>query len=686
MVSFFRIDKGYSQLRIGIDIGGTFTDFVAVGEDGSVRLVKLPSTPDDYGLAIEQGLRALLDEEGPDASSVTDIVHGTTVAANAILSGTWAKTGLITTEGFRDVLEIGRLRTPRLYDLAWEKPRPIVPRHLRVEVHERIRADGSVSIPFDHSSLTRAISKLKDEGVESIAVCLLNAYANPEHEQIVAAAFSSQDGPPVTLSHQVLPEIREYERTSTTVVNAAVAPIVRVYLRGLQGRLDTLGIDAPVWIMQSAGGVTDVDSAASYPVRIIESGPAAGVVASAELGRRIGVKDVIAFDMGGTTAKASLIEDGALSRAADFEVGGGVSHSSRLMSGAGYHIRTPCVDLSEVGAGGGSIIRVDAGGALQVGPESAGADPGPVCYGHGGSQPTITDACLALGYLGNNLAGGTVHLDTESARSAIDEQVAQLMQLSVEEASHGACRVAAARMVRAVRAVTAERGRDPRNYALLASGGSGPMHAATMARELGLSRIIIPPAPGVFSAFGLLAAPLQFDLVRMILRRLDDLSDDLVKIVAELTTEARQQLPEATIETTGDLRYTGQSHELQIPFPEGAPPTDLRAAFEEEHERTYGHRSEQDPVELVCLRVRASAKSQEIFGRGGKETEIVNTERNAYFGADAGWIATPVVSRSMVATDTTTGPAIIQDEDATTIVPPWATYHRDEWENIVITV
>lgn len=673
-------------MRIGIDIGGTFTDFVAVDDAGSVRLAKVPSTPDDYGLAIEQGLRTLLDGDGPDASSVTDIVHGTTVAANAILSGAWAKTGLITTEGFRDVLEIGRLRTPRLYNLTWEKPRPIVPRHLRVEVLERVRADGSVAIPFDHSSLTIAVRKLKEEGVESVAVCLLNAYANPEHEQIVADAFTSNEAPTVTLSHQVLPEIREYERTSTTVVNAAVIPLVRVYLQGLQGRLDVLGIDAPVWIMQSAGGVTDVDSAASYPVRIIESGPAAGVVASAELGRKIGVKDLIAFDMGGTTAKASLIENGALSRAADFEVGGGFSHSSRLMSGAGYHIRTPCIDLSEVGAGGGSIIRVDAGGALQVGPESAGADPGPVCYGQGGTHPTITDACLTLGYLGHDLAGGAVRLDPDAARSIITKQVAGSLGLSVEEASHGACRVAAARMVRAVRAVTAERGRDPRNYALLASGGSGPMHAATMARELGLSRIIIPPAPGVFSAFGLLAAPLQFDLVRMILRPLDDLSHDLVEIVAQLASDAREQLPGADIETTGDLRYTGQSHELQIPFPEGAPPTDLRAAFEDEHERTYGHRSKEDPVELLCLRVRASAPSQVVFGQSEQEKETKTAERKAYFGTDSGWIDTPVVSRSAIAEQATSGPVIIEDADATTVVPHWAMCLRDEWGNVVITI
>ncbi len=674
-------------MRIGIDIGGTFTDFVAVDSTASVHLLKIPSTPDDYGVAIEQGLRSLLERSGHDGSSVADIVHGTTVAANAILNGNWASTGLITTQGFRDVLEIGRLRMPRLYDLTWEKPPPIVPRRLRVEVRERTRADGSIAEPLVLTDVEDAVQQLRDEGVESIAVCLLNAYANPQHEQAVEAKLSGVDDPAVTLSHRVLPEIREYERTSTTVVNAAVMPPVRKYLQGLQGRLNGLNVRAPVWIMQSAGGITDVDSAA-YPVRIIESGPAAGVVAAAELGRRIGIDDLIAFDMGGTTAKASLIENGALPRAADFEVGGGFSHSSRLMSGAGYHIRTPCIDLSEVGAGGGSIIRVDAGGALQVGPESAGADPGPVCYGMGGRRPTITDACLLLGYLGaGGLASGTVSLDPDAAQAVVEAKIANVLDLPVEEACFGACRVAAARMVRAVREVTAERGRDPRNYQLLAAGGSGPMHAVAMARELGVTRIVIPPTPGVFSAFGLLTAPLQIDLVRTLLHQLETLSvDELHATVSDLTDEARKRLPDASIEATSDLRYAGQSHELQIAIPNDATPADLRTVFEAEHERTYGHRSEKDPVQLVCLRVRATVRSAEVFSRRDTRAETVTTGRDVYFGKEIGWVETGVVNRAAVETSPTDGPMIVEDDDATTVIPPGAKCHRDEWDNLIITV
>ena len=675
-------------MRIGIDIGGTFTDFVAIDDSGSVWLHKIPSTPEDYGLAIEQGLRSLFAVANVKGSDVRDIVHGTTVAANAILSGTHARTGLITTQGFRDVLEIGRLRTPRLYDLDWEKPTPVVPRRRRVVVRERIRADGSIDTPLDPQSLADAIEVLKEQKVESIAVCLLNAYANPDHERHVEASLSALQDVDVTLSHQVLPEIREFERTSTTVVNAAVMPPVRKYLTGLTRRLTGLEVEAPVRIMQSGGGITDTDTAAAFPVRIIESGPAAGVVAADALGRRIGVTDLIAFDMGGTTAKASLIEEGSLSRASDFEVGGGVSHSTRLMSGAGYHIRTPCIDLSEVGAGGGSIIRVDAGGALQVGPESAGADPGPVCYGRGGELPTITDACLVLGYLGKDgLAKGTVSLDPDAARAAVDTQIVANSDLSAEEACHGACRVAAGRMVRAVRAVTAERGRDPRAYDLLAAGGSGPMHAAVMARELGVSRIIVPPSPGVFSAFGLLAAPLQIDLVQTMLVRLEEIAtEDLQRIVQDLTEQARERLPEATIDATGDIRYAGQSHELQIALPLDASPNTLRAMFEEEHERTYGHRSEKDPVDLVCLRVRATIKSEEVFGKASGEDATEIRSRPAYFGPEAGWVETPVINRPALGVENTDGPMIVEEDDATTVVPPWAAVHRDPQGNIIITL
>jgi N-methylhydantoinase A len=550
-------------MRIGIDIGGTFTDVVAIGEDGRMALCKLPSTPGDYGRAIVDGVSRVAKGS---VAEVTEVIHGTTVATNAVLSGTGARTGLITTRGFRDVLEIGRLRMPRLYDLSWEKPKPLVPRYLRLEVNERIGADGEVMEALDEESVHLAIERLIEERVVSVAVCLLNAYVNPSHEVRIGELLRAARRWTVTLSSEVLPEIKEYERTSTTVINAYVMPVVRSYLSDLRARLQNLDIDAPLRIMQSAGGVTEAMTAVERPVQILESGPAAGVVAAAALGRRIGCGDLIAFDMGGTTAKASLIEDGRISRISDYEVGGGLSVAGRLMGGGGYAIRVPCIDLAEIGAGGGSILHVDGGGALQVGPASAGADPGPVSYRRGGYRPTLTDASLLLGYLNpDGPAGSSLPLDVAPARSAMREWVASRMDVGEDEAALGAHRIAVARMVRAVRAVSSERGRDPRGYLLLAFGGSGPLHAVGMARALGIQRVLVPPAPGLFSAIGLVSAGLQYDLARTCLKQLTETEPvELQRAFEEMAVEARERLPGSAIENTVDLRYAGQSYELSI--------------------------------------------------------------------------------------------------------------------------
>lgn len=677
-------------MRIGIDIGGTFTDVVGVWGNGQVDVYKLPSTPDDYGRAVVEGVRRMIDTTGVDGAEVAEVIHGTTVAANAILSGTGACTGLITTRGFRDVLEIGRLRMPRLYDLSWEKPPPLVPRRLRLEVTERIAADGRVQTPLDEAEVQAAVDYLKAEGVASVAVCLLNAYVNPVHEAQIGEALRGAGAWTVSLSFEVLPEIREYERTSTAVVNAYVLPVVQSYLRGLRDHLGELGVDAPLRMMQSAGGVTDAQTAAERPVQIIESGPAAGVVAAAALGRRIGCPDLIAFDMGGTTAKAALVEGGQIPRATDYEVGGGISLSGRLMGGGGYPIRVPCVDLAEIGAGGGSLLCVDAGRALRVGPESAGVDPGPVCYTRGGTRPTLTDANLLLGYLNpDGLAGGTIPLDLEAARRCVADAVARPMGLSVEEAALGAHRIAGALMVRAVRAVSAERGRDPRQYDLLAFGGSGPLHAAGMAQNLEIPRILVPAAPGLFCATGLLAAGLQYDLVRTCLKRIDTLGvADFETAFAEMGKEAGRMLSGARLERSADLRYVGQSHELGIPVPEETAeadlPTELKAAFETEHERTYGHRAESDPVEVVAFRLRASLPAPNLplpqtVAPGNK-----GRTRSAYFGASHGWIDTPVLERGDLPSEPVEGPLIVEDYDSTTLVPPGATGCLDAWGNIAM--
>ncbi len=677
-------------MRIGIDVGGTFTDVVAVRAEGQPEVYKLPSTPDDYGRAVVAGVRRIIEATGVSGAEVVELIHGTTVAANAILSGTGARTGLITTAGFRDVLEIGRLRMPRLYDLSWQKPPPLAPRRLRLEVTERIAADGTVQVPLDEAEVQSVVDRLKAEGVESVAVCLLNAYANPVHEARIGEMLQSAGDWAVTLSFEVLPEIREYERTSTTVVNAYVLPVVQAYVRGLRENLRDLGVDAPLRMMQSAGGITDARTAAERPVQIIESGPAAGVVAAAALGRRIGRSDLIAFDMGGTTAKAALVEEGRIPRAADYEVGGGISLSGRLMGGGGYPIRVPCVDLAEIGAGGGSILRVDAGGALQVGPESAGADPGPACYNRGGQAPTLTDANLALGYLNPaGLAGGTLALYPEAAHRCLADAIAGPMGISVEEAALGAHQIAVALMVRAVRAVSAERGRDPRRFDLLAFGGSGPLHAVAMANRLEIPRVLVPPAPGLFCATGLLAASLQYDLVRTCLRRIDALeAADFRAAFAEMAAEAHRMLPGAGLERSADIRYVGQSYELGVPVPEDAEgddlPAGLQAAFEAEHERTYGHRAETDPVEVVAFRLRATLPAPDLPLPRADPSENGDLTRRAYFGADYGWMDTPVLQRGGLPSKPTKGPLIVEDYDSTTLIPPGATGCLDAWRNIVI--
>ncbi|MDE2997675.1 MAG: hydantoinase/oxoprolinase family protein [Gemmatimonadota bacterium] len=680
-------------MRIGIDIGGTFTDVVAVHEDGRVALCKLPSTPGDYGRAIVDGVNRVAEGSGVD---VQEVIHGTTVATNAVLGGTGARTGLITTRGFRDVLEIGRLRMPRLYDLSWEKPRPLVPRYLRLEVKERITAGGDVLEPLDEESVNLAIERLIEERVVSVAVCLLNAYVNPDHEIRIGELLRTAGRWAVTLSSEVLPEIKEYERTSTTVINAYVMPVVRSYLSDLRTRLKTIGVDAPLRIMLSGGGVTEAGTAVERPVLILESGPAAGVVAAASLGRRIGCGNLIAFDMGGTTAKASLIEDGRISRISDYEVGGGLSIAGRLMGGGGYPVKAPSIDLAEIGAGGGSILEVDGGGALHVGPESAGADPGPVSYGRGGDRPTLTDANLLLGYLNpGGPADGCLPLDVETARDVMEECIASKMDVGVDDAALGAHRIAIARMVRAVRAVSSERGRDPRQYSLLAFGGSGPLHAVGMAGELGIRTVLVPPAPGLFSAVGLVSAGLQCDLARTRLEHLLETEPVEIQLALEtMADEVRGRLPGSTVEYIVDLRYAGQSFELPVRAPLGPwdrrTLADLGDAFEAEHERTYGHRSETDTVEMVTLRVRAILPDPplpdgRILAASAESVRTADT-RPAYFGTCPGWVETPVLSRRHLEDSPISGPLIVEDYDATTLVPPNVHARLDEWRNIVIEV
>ena len=502
--------------RLGADIGGTFTDLVIAAPDGGYWTKKLSSTQDDLSRGIIEGMGQLLSEQDVAFESIEEIVHGTTVATNAILQDKGAKTALITTEGFRDVLELRRMRVPSLYSLLYAPPKPLVDRHLRLEVTERVGADGEVLLPLDMDSLHAAINVIREEGAEAVAVCFLHSYRYPDHERAVGEELRRMlQGVFVSLSVDVLPEIREYERTSTTVVNACLGPIVKSYTDSLVRRVKDASSDAPVRIMQSNGGIMSARRAAQTPVQMLESGPAAGVIAADNLGKRLGLKNIITFDMGGTTAKAALIENGSPSYTTDYEIGAGISLSSKLVTGGGHAVKVPVIDLAEVGAGGGSIVRVDAGGALKVGPNSAGSYPGPACYNIGGSEPTVTDANLILGYINPSyLAGGEVELTSSLAESSIRSTVAESLGLSLQDAAHGVHAVANVNMIRAIRAVSTYRGRDPRDFVLLAFGGSGPIHAADMARSLGIGTVVVPPSPGLFSAVGLLQARPEWHFVR----------------------------------------------------------------------------------------------------------------------------------------------------------------------------
>ena len=607
------------SLRIGVDIGGTFTDLVAISADGRIITHKTASTPHDYGEGIVEGLRALLAQR---PGLVTDVLHATTVGSNTVLEAKGAKTALITTRGFRDILEIRDLRMPVLYDMGWTKPRALVERRLRLEVTEKMRPDGSVAVPLDPASLDPVLTMLREENVASVAVCLLHSYANPAHEQAVAQAVQAAlPEVAISVSSKILPEIKEYPRTSTTVINAYVQPVVRAYITALDARLQALGIEAPLQLMQSNGGLASAAFAAGSPAHIIESGPAAGVVGGAALARRLKEARLITFDMGGTTAKAGLVENGEVLRTEAVELGGGVMAGSRLLVGAGYMLKLPAIDLAEVGAGGGSICRLDSAGAPKVGPDSAGASPGPVCYGRGGTMPTITDCNLALGYLDpGGLTGGTMRLGQEAAWAAIDRDLAAPLHLSVEQAAYGMLRLASATMMRAIRAVSVERGRDPRQFALLAFGGNGPLFAAGIAAELGIARIIIPPLPGVFSAFGLLVADAEHHARQSIRVRLDSADAAHLNATIEGLTEAgAKQLvrdgfaaDRQTFHCAAFARYAGQSSEIEVGLPLGSvTPNEIAALFASEHEKTYGFRApDTEAVELISLSVMARGLSE----------------------------------------------------------------------------
>ena len=699
------------RFRIGVDIGGTFTDGTLVDSStGQVTTSKVLTTPVDPASGFISAVNKLLgvnNEVDPD--EIEHVVHATTVATNAIIEGKTAKTAFVTTEGFRDMLEIARQIRPSLYDLQFEKPKPLVPRQLCFEIPERLDAKGNVVTPLDEKALAQIVDQIAETGVTAIAVCLLHSYRNPDHEQKVGEAIKAKiPDVKLSLSSEIVPEFREYLRASTTVINSAVAPIVSTYLASIIEKLHSANINSELLVMQSNGGVYPAESASESPVFMVESGPAAGAVAAASIGSELGYPNVISFDMGGTTAKASLIRDGQPNITKDYSVGGAAQSGTGAFGGAsGYPIRTPVVDLVEIGAGGGSIAWVDSGGALRVGPQSSGADPGPVCYGLGGKEPTITDANLILGRLDPNyFAGGEMTLDTEAANNAISEYCAEPLGLSIEAAAHGIVEIANTAMVNALRLVSVQRGHDPRDFILMGFGGAGPAHVVRLAEQAGIPQVLIPAEPGTTSALGLLVTDVRMESSAALIERADQI--ELSKITNEFErlensgriahSSAASASGEPIFERSIEMRYWGQSFELSVPVPDRKIidadwMSELIESFHESHNTAYGFRADDEPVELVNLRLttigkiaRPQLRKLDIISPDAKVA--IKGKRPVYFGTDSsegGVIHTTVYDRpKLPAGSVFNGPAIVEEPDCTTVIQPSWSVTVDDFGNLLI--
>ena len=648
--------------QIGVDVGGTFTD-VALFLDGDLVTAKVPTTA-DQSVGVIEGIRKACDEAGIAPGEIDTFAHAMTVSVNALLERDGAKTALVTTEGFRDVLEIGRQDRPALDDLDAEKPDPLVPRRRRFELDERATPEG-IERDIDEPAVREIADEIARTGAESVAVCLLFAYAHPGNESRVADILREELSVPVSVSHEVLSEFREFERTATTVADAYVRPAIEGYLGRLVDRARETGLPAPR-VMKSNGGVAEAETVRSQAVTTVLSGPAAGVVGASSVGADTGA---VTFDMGGTSSDVSLVREGEIERSPDTEI-------------AGVPIRTPMVDIETVGAGGGSIAWTDPGGALRVGPESAGADPGPACYGGGGERPTVTDANVVLGYIGEGTAlGGELELDVEAAHEALDGLAAAAGLEDATAAARGVYRVANATMTRAIRSVTVERGYDPRDFDLVAFGGAGPMHAVALADRLGIDRVLVPGPAGVLSAYGLLTADETHDRARTARIRLSEATAEDGRAVYETLVESAlgdvSDTGAARIERAADCRYSGQGFELTVPV-DRFDPDRLAGRFGDAHERAYGYRLE-EPVEAVTLRVTATVGTDRPTPRHAGSGEALRGRREAVF-PDTGRVEATVYDRGALGVgETVAGPAILEQPESTTVVPPaWRGRVRDD--------
>ena len=691
-----------ASARIGVDIGGTFTDLVLLDDKGQVTFTKVSSTPAAPEKAVLTGVEGILKQAGLKTDDVTEVLHGTTVGSNTMLQKVGAKSGLITTKGFRDVLEIGRVRTPTMFDLTWDKPVPLVERRYRLEVDERTLASGEVHRPTPIDEVLKAGEFFRSEGVESVAICFINSYKNGANEKVALEAFQ-QAFPDisVTASISVLPELREYERTSTTVVNAYVLPALRTYLQRLESGLKRIGVNAPLLVSNSNGGLSSARIAQDTPVFFISSGRSAGVVGAGRLGDARNEKELVVFDMGGTTASASLIHEGQLARTNEYEFRAGISTPSRFIKAGGYMMRVPTIDVAEVGSGAGSIAWIDGGGLLNVGPVSAGAYPGPVCYGIGGEKPTVTDANAILGFLPQKLAGGTMELNIQAAREALDTLLATPLGIGVEEAAVGIREVVNVNMARTIKAVTVERGVDPRDFALVAFGGSGPVHACDLARALDMKRVVFPAAPGVFTAMGMLAGAVERYFVRPSLSLLDTLDiNALSDVVAEMREDARKALAEESYSADRieyvfdlDMRFKGQDYEIPVRIPDlrdDSAREALRKGFRDAYAAIYGYASN-DAIECANVRLlaRGVATSTLDFNdiRSAKSAagNVATSTRKVYFDRKTGWIDTPIVPRSKL-DKPIMGPVILESSDTTIVIPPGWRVSTDKVGSVIASL
>ena len=693
------MDRPSSHFRVGVDIGGTFTDLVVFNDDtGSFAVGKTLTTPRDPSQAIEALLRETLERESIAIGDAQQLIHGTTLVTNAIIERTGSRTALLATQGFRDSIEIGRENRYELYDLMLEMPQPLVPRYLRFAVPQRTLADGTTLQELDIAYVEQLARELAAHGIEAVAIAFLHSFANPSAEREARAAIERiAPAMRVSTSSEVVPEIREFERTSTTIANVYVQDRVERYLRELQTRLARLGFRGSLFLMISSGGIVTVDTAIRFPIRLLESGPAAGALAAASYGSASGYPDLLSFDMGGTTAKFCVIDHGQPLTALEFEV----DRRYRFKKGSGLPIKAPVIEMIEIGAGGGSIARIDPLGLLKVGPGSAGAEPGPVCYGRGGTEPTVTDADLVLGYLDPDyFLGGQFKINLAAARQAIKERVADPLGLSLEEAAWGIHQVVNESMANAARIHTLERGKDPHSFPLFAFGGAGPVHGFRVAMALGSPALIVPFGAGVMSAAGFLTAPLAFDFVRSWPGRIDHLDWQKANtLLSEMELEGQELLQASGVPTgqisyrrEADMRYVGQGHEIHVPLPSGqldnASIPLLTSSFEEVYRRLYERLSPSVSIEIINWRVTASGPTPEVRIQLPRAEHTAAQEarkgnRKVYF--PGGFRAVPVYDRyHLLPGMSFTGPAIVEERESTVIVGPDSRFRIDEQWNLVV--